>query len=171
MDQHVAQVVPPRVHSTERIVEAQRHPGERDVVAHQRRGPHPAELGPTKPPEVPVREEVDVVVPVEELSRERGQEGDEGDDEEQAGESALQNLHATLPTRRALLLFRSSARTGARSRSCRPLPRMRESSTASVVRSVRDINAPSRTFLPLQAAPGLVDGWLRSPGYSTTSPC
>ena len=29
--------------------------------------------------------------------------------------------------------------------------------------SVRDINAPSRKFLPLQAAPGLVDGWLRPP--------
>jgi len=27
--------------------------------------------------------------------------------------------------------------------------------------SVRDIKAPSRKFLPLQAAPGLVDGWLR----------
>ena len=27
--------------------------------------------------------------------------------------------------------------------------------------SVRDINAPSRKVLPLQAAPGLVDGWLR----------
>jgi len=31
-------------------------------------------------------------------------------------------------------------------------------------RSVRDIKAPYRKFLPLQAAPGLVDGWLR-PGY------
>src|SRR5712691_5140331 len=29
--------------------------------------------------------------------------------------------------------------------------------------SVRDIKAPSRKFLPLQAAPGLVDGWLRPP--------
>ena len=38
--------------------------------------------------------------------------------------------------------------------------------------SVRDINAPSRKVRPLQAAPGLVDGWLRPPdtapppGYS-----
>jgi len=29
--------------------------------------------------------------------------------------------------------------------------------------SVRDINVPSRKFLPLQAAPGLVDGWLSPP--------
>src|SRR2546427_12788466 len=29
--------------------------------------------------------------------------------------------------------------------------------------SVRDIKAPSRKLLPLQAAPGLVDGWLRPP--------
>jgi len=26
---------------------------------------------------------------------------------------------------------------------------------------------PSRPFRPLQAAPGLVDGWLRPPGYSS----
>jgi hypothetical protein len=32
--------------------------------------------------------------------------------------------------------------------------------------SVRDINAPSRRFLPLPAPPGLVDGWLR-PGIQT----
>jgi len=38
--------------------------------------------------------------------------------------------------------------------------------------SVRDINAPSRKVRPLQAAPGLVDGWLRPPpppGYRLVS--
>ena len=33
--------------------------------------------------------------------------------------------------------------------------------TRTVPPSERDIKAPSRKFLPLQAAPGLVDGWLR----------
>jgi len=35
--------------------------------------------------------------------------------------------------------------------------------------SVRDIKAPSRKFLPLQAAPGLVDGWLRPPDTAAVS--
>ena len=34
---------------------------------------------------------------------------------------------------------------------------------SSTTRSVRDINARSRKVRPLQAAPGLVDGWLRPP--------
>ena len=37
--------------------------------------------------------------------------------------------------------------------------------------SVRDIKAPSRKFLPLQAAPGLVDGWLRPPDTARTTAC
>src|SRR6266849_9684110 len=37
--------------------------------------------------------------------------------------------------------------------------------------SVIDIKAPSRKFLPLQAAPGLVDGWLRPPDTARTTAC
>src|SRR2546422_4840277 len=40
-----------------------------------------------------------------------------------------------------------------------PGPRSRDGASAT------EGGSPSRMFLPLQAAPGLVDGWLRAPGY------
>ena len=93
VNEHVAQVVAPRIHSTERVVEAERHPGERDVVPHQGLRPHPPELGPAQPPETLIAEEVDVVIPVEELAVERGQEADEHSGEDDHRENALQEPH------------------------------------------------------------------------------
>ena len=47
---------------------------------------------------------------------------------------------------------------------------VRCSTNAASSTSVRDIKAPSRKFLPLQAAPGLVDGWLRPPDTAGSLP-
>jgi hypothetical protein len=63
VNEHVAQVVAPWVHSTEGVVEAERHPGERDVVPHQGPRPHPTELRPAQPTKTVIVEEVDVVNP------------------------------------------------------------------------------------------------------------
>src|SRR5712691_794056 len=69
-----------RLHAPEQVVEAEGHPGQWDVVAHVKRGPHPMQLWPAKPAIVRVVEEVLVVVPVHELVLERGQERREGDE-------------------------------------------------------------------------------------------
>ena len=95
VNEHVAQVVAPRIHSTERVVEPERHPGERDVVPHQGLRPHPPELGPAQSPETLIAEEVDIVIPVEELAVERGQEADEHSGEDEHRDNALQEPHTT----------------------------------------------------------------------------
>ena len=74
--------------------------------------------------------------------------------------------HPAIPAPQAPL----RERRGASAAPSQPRPALAATVAAQAPRpnrSVRNINAPSRTFLPLQAAPGLVDGWLRSsPGYS-----
>src|SRR3989454_12564407 len=59
--------------------------GQRNVVA-QVCGPHPAEVGPPKPPVVMVVEEISLIVPVHKLVLEHWQEGGEGDESNQRGD-------------------------------------------------------------------------------------
>ena len=87
VDQDVDEVVSPRVHAAQDIVQAQGQPGHRDVVTHEGGPEHPADLGPAETAIVLVLDEVALVVPVEELAREARREGEDrdGDDNEEGG--------------------------------------------------------------------------------------
>src|SRR4029077_6174150 len=78
-DQDVDEVVSPRVHAAQDVVEAQGQPGHGDVVAHEGGPEHPADLGPAEAAIVLVLDEVALVVPVQELAREARGEGEDGD--------------------------------------------------------------------------------------------
>src|SRR3989454_1282622 len=58
----------------------------------QVRGPHPAELGPAKPPIVRVLEEIFVIVPAHKLVLQRGQEGREGRKSNPQGDTGVLEL-------------------------------------------------------------------------------
>ncbi len=78
------QVIAARVHPPEGVIEGKREPRQRDVMAHQCRGEHPAEVRRREAAEVRVVGEVHVVVPVDEAVAQRGGErgeDDEGDEE------------------------------------------------------------------------------------------
>src|SRR5207249_1228954 len=57
VQEKIAQVVAEGVHAPEQVVQPEGHPGQRNPVAHVKRGPHPAELGPAEPAVARVVEE------------------------------------------------------------------------------------------------------------------
>ena len=78
------QVIAAWVHPPEGVVEGKREPRQRDVMAHQCRREHPAEVRRREAAEVRVVGDVHVVVPVDEAVAQRGGErgeDDEGDEE------------------------------------------------------------------------------------------
>src|SRR2546430_9544948 len=77
VQEEARQMIPDGIHAPEQVVQAEGHPRQRNVMA-QVRGPHPAELGPAKPPIVRVLEEIFVIVPAHKLVLQRWQEGSEG---------------------------------------------------------------------------------------------
>ena len=85
VEKEIAQVITPRLHATERMVEPEGQPRERDVVPHPRRGEHPLQLAQAEAAVSRVPQEVPVVVPVQESSVEGGQEGDERKDADENG--------------------------------------------------------------------------------------
>ena len=80
VQEEIGQVVAAGVHAPEQVIQPEGHPRQRNVVTQLRGSPHPAEVGPAKPPVVRVLEEILVVVPVHKLVVERWQERGEGDD-------------------------------------------------------------------------------------------
>src|SRR3989441_1100062 len=94
VQEEIGQMIPDGIHAPEQVVQAEGHPGQRNIVA-QVGGPHPAEVGPPKPPVVMVVEEISLIVPVHKLVLEHWQEGGEGDESNQRSEehtSELQSL-------------------------------------------------------------------------------
>src|SRR3989475_1300973 len=77
VQEEIGQMIPDGIHAPEQVVQAEGHPGQRNVVA-QVRGPHPAEVSPPEPPIVRVVEEIFSIVPAHKLVLQRGQEGSEG---------------------------------------------------------------------------------------------
>src|SRR5438445_584238 len=78
VQEKIGQMIPHGIHAPEQVVQAEGHPGQRNVVAQVRR-PHPAEVGPPEPSIVRVVEEIVLIVPVHKLVLERWQEGGEGE--------------------------------------------------------------------------------------------
>jgi hypothetical protein len=83
VQEQAGQVIAAGLQAPEQVVQAEGHPGQGEVVAHVKRGPHPAELGPAEPTILGVVEEILVVVPVHELVVQRRQERGEGDQSDQ----------------------------------------------------------------------------------------
>ena len=86
VQQQIRQVVADGVHPPDRIVHPQRHPGERVIVAREEARPHPAELRSPEAAIVRVIEEIEVVVPIDEVSAKRRREGGEGEERDGQGE-------------------------------------------------------------------------------------
>ena len=86
VEKEIAQMIAPRVHPPERVVEPERQPRDRDVVPHPRRGEHPPQLAQAEAAVARVPQEVPVVVPVQECSVEGGQERDERQDADEKRE-------------------------------------------------------------------------------------
>lgn len=74
VEEKAREMVAAGVHPPDIVVEAERHPRERDVVAHVERRPHPPELLYAEPAKMRVVDEVLVVVPVDESVSKDGQE-------------------------------------------------------------------------------------------------
>ena len=94
MEQHVQEVIAPRVHSPEEVVQAEGEPGERDVVPEEHAREGPADRRDADAAIAGVLAEVHVVVPVEERSGQGGQEtrggqGAHGDGREHAPDHGL----------------------------------------------------------------------------------
>src|SRR3989441_5065989 len=79
-------MIPDGIHAPEQVVQAEGHPGQGSVVTYVRRGPHPAEVGPTEAAVLRVLDEIVIVVPVHKLVVECGQERNDGDESDQDGE-------------------------------------------------------------------------------------
>ncbi len=86
VEQDVRQVIAERVHAPEPIVDPEGDPGDRDPVARERGGEHPAQVLPAEPPEIRVVDEIHGVVPVHELVPEGRPE--HRDRDQRAGERA-----------------------------------------------------------------------------------
>src|SRR5207253_3982075 len=78
VQEEARQMIPDGIQAPEQVVQAEGHPRQRNVMAPVR-GPHPAEVGPAKPPIVRVLEEIFVIVPAHKLVLQRWQEGSEGE--------------------------------------------------------------------------------------------
>jgi len=76
-------VTPDGTHAPQEAVQAESHPGQGNVVARVKRGPHPAEVRPGEPAIVRVVQEVHVIVPVHELVLQRWKERGGGDEDHQ----------------------------------------------------------------------------------------
>ena len=100
VEEKARQVIAERVHPPQRVVEAQRHPRQRDVVPHVERRPHPVELGRPQAAEVRVVEEVLVVVEAHEPVVERGQECDERHGRDREWDDPLPRRARRRPARR-----------------------------------------------------------------------
>ncbi len=85
VEQDVRQVIAEGVHPPESMVEAEGEPGDRDPVARERRREHPAQVAPPEPPELGIVDEVQGVVPVQELMPEDGPEHRNGDQDADEG--------------------------------------------------------------------------------------
>ena len=60
VQEEARQMIAEGLHTPEQVVQAERHPGQRNPVTHVNRGPHPAELGPAESTIVRVIDEIDV---------------------------------------------------------------------------------------------------------------
>src|SRR5262249_59527853 len=69
--------------SAQRVVEAETHPGQRDVVAEDGARPHPPELRSTEPMHARIVHDVVAIVPVEEVTGDAGPEGEHGGREDE----------------------------------------------------------------------------------------
>ncbi len=76
-------MIPYGIHAPEQVVQAEGHPGQGSVVAHVKRGPHPAEVCPGEPPIVKVVKEIPAIVPIHKLVVQRGQERGDGEESDQ----------------------------------------------------------------------------------------
>ena len=82
VEDHGRGMVPGRAHAPHDVVQPETQPRHRDVVSAQGVAEHPAKLLPAEPPELGVGNQVDLVVPVDELvpeSRKKDQERREPD--------------------------------------------------------------------------------------------
>jgi hypothetical protein len=78
MQHEVREVIACGLHAPEHIIETERQPRERDVVAHQRRREHPGELRSSQATIVLIFKKVGRVVPVYELvAKPHGEDGDD----------------------------------------------------------------------------------------------
>jgi len=89
VQEEARQVIPEGVHAPQPVVQAEGHPGQGDVVAQVKRGPHPAELGPAEPSIVRVVEEIFIIVPIHKLISQRGQERSEGHESNERGDKPV----------------------------------------------------------------------------------
>src|SRR5437667_10025494 len=71
------EMVAPRVHAPQDVVEAERQPRDGDVVTEVEAGEHPAEIRPAEPPVVRILYQVRDIVPVE-VASERREKRDDG---------------------------------------------------------------------------------------------
>ena len=92
------QMVAHGVHAPQDVVEAERHPRERDVVAQQHGREEVPELGHPEPPVRGILVQVQLVVPLDEVVPEDGREHDEGDQRERERDSPDGERVAHQPT-------------------------------------------------------------------------
>ena len=64
MEEQAREVIAGRIHSPEVVVEPEGHPGERHVVTHVERRPHPRSWSEAEPAKVRILDEVLFVVPL-----------------------------------------------------------------------------------------------------------
>src|SRR5262249_57387772 len=89
------------------VVEAEAHPGQRDVVAEDGARPHPPELRSTEPMHAGIVYDVVAIVPVEEVAGDAGPEGEHGGREDEDAQPRSEEPAASWAHRGAP--FRASA--------------------------------------------------------------
>ena len=87
VQEHVQRVIAPRLEAAHHVVEAEAHPGQRNVVAEHGAGPHPYELLAPEPVHAGIVDHVVPIVPVQEVAAEARPEGDDGRDEHETAEA------------------------------------------------------------------------------------